>query len=69
MADDKTNVGKQDDIRVDRDDKSEVEYVHRQFPEKTHEEIVQAIEKYGKELHPFQIYGRHPLRSHRGTLL
>lgn len=47
MADDKTNVGKQDDIRVDRDDKSEVEYVHRQFPEKTHEEIVQAIERYG----------------------
>ena len=47
MADDKKNTGKQDDIRVDKNDPSEVEYVHRQFPDKSHEEIVKAIEKYG----------------------
>jgi hypothetical protein len=47
MADDKMNTGKQDDLRVDINDPSEVEYVHRQFPQKTHEEVVDAIRKYG----------------------
>jgi hypothetical protein len=47
MADDKRNTGNQDDIRVDINDPSEVEYVHRQFPQKTHEEVVDAIRKYG----------------------
>jgi len=47
MADNKENVGKQDDIRVDRNDPSEVEYLHKQFPKKSHEEIKQAIEKAG----------------------
>lgn len=47
MADDKTKIGKQDDIRVDLNDPSEVEYLHSKFPNKTHEEIKQAIEKYG----------------------
>jgi hypothetical protein len=45
--DNKQNTGTQDDIRVDLNDPSEVEYVHRQFPEKTHQEIKDAIEKYG----------------------
>lgn len=47
MPDNKQNIGKQDDIRVDRNDPSEVEYLHRQFPNKTHEEIKQAIKEYG----------------------
>jgi hypothetical protein len=47
MADDKKNVGKQDDIRVDSQDPSEVEYLHQQFPSKTHQEIKDAIKKAG----------------------
>jgi hypothetical protein len=47
MADDKMNTGKQDDLRVDINDPSEVEYVHQKFPQKTHEEVVDAIRKYG----------------------
>lgn len=47
MADDKKNVGKQDDIRVDSRDPSEVEYLHKQFPNKTHQEIRDAVEKAG----------------------
>lgn len=47
MSDNKHNVGTQDDIRVDSQDVSEVEYLHRQFPDKTHEEIKEAIKKAG----------------------
>ena len=47
MADNKQNVGKQDDIRVDLNDPSEVEYLHQQYPDKSHAEIKAAIEKYG----------------------
>jgi hypothetical protein len=47
MADDKKNVGRQDDIRVDANDPSEVEYLHRQFPGKSHQEIRKAIEEAG----------------------
>lgn len=47
MSDDKRNTGKQDDIRVDANDPSEVEYLHRQFPEKSHQEVKDAVEKYG----------------------
>lgn len=47
MSDDKTNRGRQDDLRVDINDKSEVEYLHSQFPQKSHEEIVDAIRRYG----------------------
>lgn len=47
MADNKQNVGKQDDIRVDINDKSEVEYIHRQFPGKDHQQIVDAIRSAG----------------------
>ena len=43
MSDDKNKRGKQDNIRVDSNDPSEVEYLHRQFPHMTHEEIVAAI--------------------------
>jgi hypothetical protein len=47
MADNKQNVGRQDDIRVDINDKSEVEYIHQQFPNKDHQEIVEAIRSAG----------------------
>ncbi len=47
MPDDKKNTGKQDDIRVDSNDPSEVEYLHSRFPNKSHEEIKEAIRKYG----------------------
>ncbi len=47
MSDNKQNIGKQDDIRVDKNDASEVEYLHRQFPQKTHEEILEAIKAAG----------------------
>ena len=47
MSDDKMNRGNQDDIRVDINDKSEVEYLHSQYPKKSHEEIVDAIRRYG----------------------
>jgi hypothetical protein len=43
MSDNKTNTGQQDRIRVDAKDPSEVEYLHRQFPNKTHQEIKDAI--------------------------
>lgn len=47
MSDNKQNTGKQDDIRVDSNDPSEVEHLHRQFPGKTHEEIIRAIREAG----------------------
>lgn len=47
MADDKSVKGKQDGLRVDVNDPSEVEYLHSRHPEHTHEEIRDAIKKYG----------------------
>ena len=47
MADNKTNTGKADDMRVDINDPNEVEYLHRQYPGKTHEQVKEAIRKAG----------------------
>ena len=47
MADDKSKTGRQDDIRVDANDPNEVEYLHRQFPSKTHDQIKAAIKAAG----------------------
>ena len=47
MADNKTKQDGRDDAKVDVNDKSEVEYLHRQHPGCTHEQIVTAIKKYG----------------------
>ncbi len=47
MSDDKKNTSRQDAIRVDSQDPSEVEYLHSQHPDKTHEEIKDAIAKHG----------------------
>ena len=47
MSDDKSKQGRQDDRKVDRNDGSEVEYLHRKFPDKSHNEIKKAIETKG----------------------
>lgn len=47
MADNKNLQDRRDDVKVDQNDKNEVEYLHRQYPERTHGEIREAIEKYG----------------------
>ena len=47
MSDNKQQQDGRDDARVDSKDKSEVEYLHRQHPNFTHAQIVEAVEKYG----------------------
>ena len=47
MSDNKSNLGQQDRIRVDANDPAEVEYLHQQFPNKTHQEIKDAIAAKG----------------------
>ena len=47
MSDNKNKQDGRDGARVDSKDKSEVEYLHRQYPNHTHQQIVEAIEKYG----------------------
>ncbi len=49
MADNKTKQGSQDDIKVDINDKNEVEYLHRQYPDKQHSQIVDAIKVAGPD--------------------
>lgn len=43
MSDSKQNVGQQDRIRIDANDPSEVEYVHRQYPHLSHQQVLEAI--------------------------
>lgn len=47
MADDKSITSNQDRIRIDINDKSEVEYVHSLFPELEHDQILEAIKEKG----------------------
>ena len=47
MSDDKSNVGQRDRLRVDANDSSEVEYLHQQFPEYSHSEILEIIKNRG----------------------
>jgi hypothetical protein len=47
MSDNKNINTQQDRVRVDSNDPSEVEYVHQQFPELEHQQIVDAIEASG----------------------
>ena len=47
MSDNKKNVGRQDRVRVDANDRSEVEYVHRQFPNMKHEDVLAAVKSKG----------------------
>lgn len=47
MADNKEMIGGQDKTRVDANDKSEVEYVHRQFPHLEHSQVLEAVKSKG----------------------
>ena len=47
MSDNKFQRDNRDRSRVDANDVSEVEYVHRQFPELSHQEVLQAIQTQG----------------------
>jgi uncharacterized protein (DUF433 family) len=47
MSDSKQNVGQQDRIRIDANDKSEVEYVHQQYPHLSHQQVLEAIRSKG----------------------
>ncbi|SIT30348.1 Protein of unknown function [Filimonas lacunae] len=47
MSDSKVNIGKQDRLRVDSKDRSEVEYLHMQFPWLQHKQIKDAIKSVG----------------------
>ena len=47
MSDNKNIVSQQDRIRIDINDPSEVEYVHSQFPELEHQQVVDAIKEKG----------------------
>ena len=47
MSDNKQKQDGRDDSRVDINDKSEVEYLHRQHPGHSHQEIMDAVKKYG----------------------
>lgn len=56
MSDNKKDVGQQDRIRVDGMDPSEVEYLHRKFPGKSHEEIKKAIALKGPMREAIEAY-------------
>jgi hypothetical protein len=43
MADNKDQTSQQDRIRVDSNDPSEVEYLHKQYPDMSHQQILDAI--------------------------
>lgn len=43
MADNKAKSNGRDDAKVDVNDSSEVEYLHKKFSKNTHEEIKSAI--------------------------
>lgn len=47
MSDNKQKTDGRDDAKIDKNDKSEVEFVHSQFPSLQHSDIVAAIEAAG----------------------
>jgi uncharacterized protein (DUF433 family) len=47
MSDNKKKQDGRDRVKVDLNDPSEVEYLHQQFPNKTHEQIKTAIKYAG----------------------
>ncbi|MEJ0103816.1 MAG: DUF3606 domain-containing protein [Bacteroidota bacterium] len=61
MSDNKSNISQQDRIRVDANDPNEVEYLHEQFPDYTHSEILEAIKENG----PFRENVTAYLKSHK----
>ena len=49
MADNKTISDERERTKIDANDTSEVEYVHRQFPHLEHREVLDAIKQYGPD--------------------
>ena len=47
MSDNKQNNDGRDSAKIDRNDASEVEYVHQQFPNLTHQQVVDAVNEKG----------------------
>ena len=47
MSDNKNSVGKQDRVRVDSKDPSEVEYLHSKYPNLSHQEVLDAVKTAG----------------------
>lgn len=49
MSDNKLTNDGRDRSKVDSNDPSEVEYVHQQFPDLSHAEVLEAIKSHGPE--------------------
>jgi hypothetical protein len=47
MSDNKNIQDKKDRIKVDSGDASEVEYLHSQHPHLEHQQVADAVKKYG----------------------
>lgn len=47
MSDNKNVRDGRDNAKIDINDPSEVEYVHRQFPNLAHDQIIEAIKQKG----------------------
>lgn len=47
MSDNKNVQDKRDSSKIDMNDPSEVEYVHQQFPNLKHAEVLEAIQSKG----------------------
>ncbi|RYY70327.1 MAG: DUF3606 domain-containing protein [Chitinophagaceae bacterium] len=47
MSDNKQTQDRRDDVNIDSNDASEVEYVHQQFPHLTHQQVLEAIKAKG----------------------
>ena len=47
MSDNKNQQDGRDRSKIDANDSSEVEYVHQQYPNLTHQEVLEAIKSKG----------------------
>ncbi len=56
MADDKNLHDGWDSAKVDVNDRNEVEALHQQWKQFSHEQIVEAIKKYGPERKDIELY-------------
>jgi hypothetical protein len=56
MSDNKNIADARDRSKVDANDKSEVEYVHSQFPYLKHQQVVEAIQKKGPDREAIYAY-------------
>ena len=56
MSDNKDQRDGRDRSKVDANDTSEVEYVHQQFPNLSHEEVLEAIRSKGPSREAIMAY-------------